>query len=344
MPPRYAYWTILAGGLPTAFRAAERDDLMPTFQRLREKHPDAEMKWFARGRLWDSPEQARQEGERHRDRPPRSESRPADWRPGGTHRDPRQKFKDAKKARNIERRHARFERKHTGPPAGKHAGPPASRHAGPPASRHSPPAGRPHGDKVLGPPRQPKPAPHPRTESRPRAESRPRTEARPRTESRPRTDSQNTPSGQQRDWRAREQRPDQRNREPRRDWRDRERAPREKPHGDPLARPPRRDNRAPNTRENRSQQDRPAPQTNRSDTRPPAGRPFRPRPRFERNQQPDEAATPPRPSGPTREPRPGERSEPTPPPRPSEPTVLPPGPPERGRGPDDKHRRDRGRR
>ena len=32
---------------------------MPTFQRLKEKHPDAEMKWFARGKLWDSPEAAR---------------------------------------------------------------------------------------------------------------------------------------------------------------------------------------------------------------------------------------------------------------------------------------------
>ena len=59
MPPRFAYWTILAGGLPTAFRAVDRDELMPTFQRLREKHPDAEMKWFARGQLWDSPEDAR---------------------------------------------------------------------------------------------------------------------------------------------------------------------------------------------------------------------------------------------------------------------------------------------
>ena len=49
MPPRYVYWTIIAGGLPTAFRAAERDDLMPTFKRIREKHPDAEMKYFARG-------------------------------------------------------------------------------------------------------------------------------------------------------------------------------------------------------------------------------------------------------------------------------------------------------
>ena len=59
MPPRFAYWTILAGGLPTAFRAAEREELLPTFKRLREKHPDAEMKWFARGKLWDSPEEAK---------------------------------------------------------------------------------------------------------------------------------------------------------------------------------------------------------------------------------------------------------------------------------------------
>src|SRR5438477_151006 len=47
-----------AGGLPTAFRAAEREDLLPTFQRIKQKHPDAEMKWFARGKLWQSPEEA----------------------------------------------------------------------------------------------------------------------------------------------------------------------------------------------------------------------------------------------------------------------------------------------
>ena len=44
MPPRFAYWTILAGGLPTAFRAAEREELLPTFKRIQEKHPDAVMK------------------------------------------------------------------------------------------------------------------------------------------------------------------------------------------------------------------------------------------------------------------------------------------------------------
>ena len=58
MPPRFAYWTILAGGLPTAFRAAEREELLPTFRRLQQKHPDAEMRWFARGKLWASPAEA----------------------------------------------------------------------------------------------------------------------------------------------------------------------------------------------------------------------------------------------------------------------------------------------
>jgi len=131
VPPRFAYWTILAGGLPTAFRAANRDELMPTFQRLRDKHPDAVMKWFARGRLWDSPDDARAEYEKRRQPPDRrrerrggpgdpgsatKETRGRDWRPGGDHRDPRQKYADAKKARNAAERKKRFERKQGGPP------------------------------------------------------------------------------------------------------------------------------------------------------------------------------------------------------------------------------------
>lgn len=126
MPPRYSYWTIIAGGLPTAFRAAEREELMPTFTRLREKHPDAEMRWFARGKLWDSPDAARRELDTRRPegegRPRRrTDGRPApadgparnrDWRPGGEHRDPRQKYADAKKTRNVERRKQKFARKH----------------------------------------------------------------------------------------------------------------------------------------------------------------------------------------------------------------------------------------
>ena len=54
MPPRYAYWTILIDGQPTAFRAAMEEDLLPTFKRLQQKHPSAEMKWFQNGKLWDS--------------------------------------------------------------------------------------------------------------------------------------------------------------------------------------------------------------------------------------------------------------------------------------------------
>ena len=185
MPPRYAYWTILVDEQPTAFRAALQDDLMPTFKRLRHKHPSARLVWFQNGKVWksrlDAHEAMRERGERGRagderqggfrsrprpstwrtDRPktsrpqdpktprpqdpktprpqdprtsegklewrpkgkpqerphekpkerlawsPRGETtkaRPAEkrdkrWRPGGEHRDPRQKYKDAKKAK-----------------------------------------------------------------------------------------------------------------------------------------------------------------------------------------------------------------------------------------------------
>jgi hypothetical protein len=99
MPPRYSYWTILAGGLPTAFRAAERADLLPTFNRIREKHPDAEMKWFARGRLWASPEESRADLQRARIKRDRA------WRPGGDHRDPHAKFTSSRKRESAQREH-----------------------------------------------------------------------------------------------------------------------------------------------------------------------------------------------------------------------------------------------
>jgi hypothetical protein len=121
MPPRFAYWTIIADGLPTAFRTAEREELLPTFRRIQEKHPDAEMKYFARGRLWTSPEEARLAAETRRAAKTRDDARTArtatrgrDWRPGGDHRDPRQKFRDGKKARNLQRRRQRFERRMRG--------------------------------------------------------------------------------------------------------------------------------------------------------------------------------------------------------------------------------------
>jgi hypothetical protein len=113
MPPRFAYWTIFAGGLPTAFRAAVREELLPTFKRIQERHPDAEMKYFARGKLWASPEEARRAAEAAREA--RRGARGRDWRPGGDHRDPRQRFRDARKARNLTHRRRRFKRRQEGP-------------------------------------------------------------------------------------------------------------------------------------------------------------------------------------------------------------------------------------
>jgi hypothetical protein len=87
MPPRYAFWTILIDGKATAFRARDRDELLPTFNQLARKNHDIVMKYFARGRLWDTPEQAQWSAA--------TKARPArdrDWRPGGQHRDPRARF------------------------------------------------------------------------------------------------------------------------------------------------------------------------------------------------------------------------------------------------------------
>jgi hypothetical protein len=89
MPPRFAYWTILIDDKPTAFRARERDELLPTFNQLRRTNPRIEMKWFARSKLWDNPEQAQFAARQHA-RP--REKRGAEWRPGGQHKDPRARF------------------------------------------------------------------------------------------------------------------------------------------------------------------------------------------------------------------------------------------------------------
>jgi hypothetical protein len=59
MPPRHAYWTILIDDQPTAFRAHDAEELLPTLNRLREKNGSAVMKWFERGQLFDSRDQAR---------------------------------------------------------------------------------------------------------------------------------------------------------------------------------------------------------------------------------------------------------------------------------------------
>lgn len=215
---RLAYWTILIGTSPTAFRAKEPNDLVPTLKQLQRVHPDAVMKWFQRGRVWDSPADA--EAVRRSSHSGR-ERRPADWRPGGAHKDPRQRFKDAKKQKWAAFRQERFDRQ----------------------TRRERPAGdeRPRFER----PRDERPR-----DTRPRDE-RPRDE-RPREE-RPRTDRPR--SGWPRANRPREQRPGgdrprderPRNDRPRSDRprgeRPRGDGPREqrwtRPAGPPSSRPPR---------------------------------------------------------------------------------------------------------
>jgi hypothetical protein len=120
MPPRFAYWTLLIDNGPTAFRARDAADLLPTLHQLKRTNPSVVMKWFSGGRLWDSPEAAR---DARRRRPSvAAESRDAAWRPGGKHVDPRDRFrkkKDPKKfARPISRPRPRQQTKppHRGGP------------------------------------------------------------------------------------------------------------------------------------------------------------------------------------------------------------------------------------
>src|SRR5215212_737086 len=140
MPPRYTYWTIIVGGQPTAFRAATQDELLPTLKQLQSKQPDAVMMWFARGKLWPTEEASafalRQEREGGG-----GERRGNAWRPGGEHKDPRDRFKvprDVKRQRFAARaRNERIENEGGGddrpkrPGNDRPAGPPTNRPTGP---------------------------------------------------------------------------------------------------------------------------------------------------------------------------------------------------------------------
>jgi hypothetical protein len=93
VPPRFAYWTILIDHKPTAFRAREREELLPTLHQLRRKNSDVLMKWFARGHLWESREEERAAWQARQTRPAVAATpRSRDWRPGGKHEDPRARF------------------------------------------------------------------------------------------------------------------------------------------------------------------------------------------------------------------------------------------------------------
>jgi hypothetical protein len=103
MPSRHSFWVILVGTTPTAFRADRRDELLPTLHQLQRKQPDVTLKWFARGRIWESQIEEHAALKEAR-RAPRT--RGADWRPGGMHKDPRARYqlsRDEKRARFKQR-------------------------------------------------------------------------------------------------------------------------------------------------------------------------------------------------------------------------------------------------
>src|SRR5262249_26167136 len=90
---------------PTAFRARQRETLLPTLHQLQRKQPAVSLKWFDRGRVWTSPDEAREALETLRRQ--RKPARTREWRPGGNHRDPRKRFeltRDEKRARFKSRR------------------------------------------------------------------------------------------------------------------------------------------------------------------------------------------------------------------------------------------------
>lgn len=99
MAKRFSCWVIVAGAQPTAFRARRAEDLLPTLRQLQRTQPNVTLKWFDRGRFWDSPQAA---DEAFTARRRASAARDRDWRPGGSHVDPRAKYqlsRDEKRAR-----------------------------------------------------------------------------------------------------------------------------------------------------------------------------------------------------------------------------------------------------
>ena len=87
MAKYFKCWVIVDGTQPTAFRAREAEDLIPTLKQLQRTQPDVALMWFERGRLWNSPGDAQQALLERRRTPPKGRGR--EWRPGGEHKDPK---------------------------------------------------------------------------------------------------------------------------------------------------------------------------------------------------------------------------------------------------------------
>jgi hypothetical protein len=170
MPPRFTYWTILLDGQPTAFRAAERDQLLPTLKQLQSKNPGAVLKWFAHGRLWESPEEVWQVRLKAREaaRDASEARRSRSWRPGGEHKDPREKFKKEtfQARRRRDKKAANLAGETRGPGTVGRGFPPSPKRFGP-STGSGPSRATPRGGEASSPAKEPaepgRPAPSHKT-------------------------------------------------------------------------------------------------------------------------------------------------------------------------------------
>src|SRR6185503_12898206 len=147
-------WTILIDNNPTAFRARDAEELLPTLNQLKRKNTNVVMKWFSGGQLWASPDAARDA----RRRPVTHEKRSAAWRPGGAHVDPRDRFKKKSRDEAAANREASPRRDDRKPWTGKPSGPPRGdrpQWSGKPSG--APRSDRPWSGKPSGPPRGDRP-------------------------------------------------------------------------------------------------------------------------------------------------------------------------------------------
>ena len=112
MPPPHSFWVILIGKTPTSFRGKVREDLVPTLRQLQRTQSDVSLRWFERGKVWESPEAAI--GAAKLAATAAREKRTKEWRPGGEHRDPKARFELTR-----DQKRAKFKRDQSAPDRGE---------------------------------------------------------------------------------------------------------------------------------------------------------------------------------------------------------------------------------
>lgn len=179
MPPPTRFWVVLIGKTPTSFHAKEREDLLPTLRQLQRTQKDVSLRWFERGKVWESPEAAI--GAAKLAETEARERRTKEWRPGGEHRDPKARFEMTR-----DQKRAKFKREQSGGGAAGADGPASP--FGPRAHREDRSRSdrprqegrpeRPRADRPFGPPMENPFGPRPNRPARPRPDRPPSDRSR----------------------------------------------------------------------------------------------------------------------------------------------------------------------